>query len=519
MTNQSPRAKSFHGGLKLNGHKLESTAGTLRTAPVPARLILPLNQHAGRAAVPVVNPGDRVLGYQEIARPDGEISCSLHAPTSAIVLGVQRLPIPHPSGLMGDCLVLEPDHKNEFGNFLPSLDPESLDLPTLLKRVSDAGIAGLGGATFPTATKLAGAAASGGITLVINGAECEPYISCDDMLMRERADQILLGAKIVLDTLGAQRALVAIERDKLKALDAMSAAIERLGDPRFQLEKLFTIYPAGGERQLIQVLSGKEVPAGKLPIDIGYLCQNVATLAAIYLAVKEGQPLVSRITTVTGSGIAEPGNYLTMLGTPLETLAESAGGYTPKASRLIMGGPMMGIALASDEVPVVKATNCVLVLQEDEVRASGDQMPCIRCGECEQICPSQLQPQELYWHIRGNDLAGADELNLSACIECGCCDFVCPSHIPLSQYYRFAKSQVRLLDARRVQSDIARQRFESRKERLDAEAARRKQRLEEKRKKRASQENTPGEIKGEIDAILARTRGKTADTDEGGETR
>jgi len=519
MMNKSPRAKSFHGGLALNGHKLESTSGTLKTAAVPAQLILPLTQHAGRAAVPVVNPGDRVLGHQEIARPDGEVSCSLHAPTSATVLGVQRLPIPHPSGLMGDCLVLQPDGKNEFGKFLPAMDPDHLDLPSLLTRVSDAGIAGLGGATFPTATKLAGAAASTGITLVINGAECEPYITCDDMLMREQADQILLGAKIVLDALGAQRALVAIERDKLKALESMSAAIDRLGDPRFQLEKIFTIYPAGGERQLIQVLSGKEVPAGKLPIDIGYLCQNVATLAAIYRAVKDGHPLVSRITTVTGSGIAEPGNYLTMLGTPLGALAESAGGYSPKASRLIMGGPMMGIALPSDEVPVVKATNCMLVLQEDEVRATGDQMPCIRCGECEQACPSQLQPQELYWHIRGNDLAGADELNLSACIECGCCDFVCPSHIPLSQYYRFAKSQVRLLDARRVQSDIARQRFEDRKERLDSEAARRKQRLEEKRKKRASQEKAPKAIKGEIDAILARSKAKQTDADEGGETQ
>jgi len=519
MMNKSPRAKSFHGGLALNGHKLESTSGTLKTAAVPAQLILPLTQHAGRAAVPVVNAGDRVLGHQEIARPDGEVSCSLHAPTSATVLGVQRLPIPHPSGLMGDCLVLQPDGKNEFGKFLPAMDPDHLDLPSLLTRVSDAGIAGLGGATFPTATKLAGAAASTGITLVINGAECEPYITCDDMLMREQADQILLGAKIVLDALGAQRALVAIERDKLKALESMSAAIDRLGDPRFQLEKIFTIYPAGGERQLIQVLSGKEVPAGKLPIDIGYLCQNVATLAAIYRAVKDGHPLVSRITTVTGSGIAEPGNYLTMLGTPLGALAESAGGYSPKASRLIMGGPMMGIALPSDEVPVVKATNCMLVLQEDEVRATGDQMPCIRCGECEQACPSQLQPQELYWHIRGNDLAGADELNLSACIECGCCDFVCPSHIPLSQYYRFAKSQVRLLDARRVQSDIARQRFEDRKERLDSEAARRKQRLEEKRKKRASQEKAPKAIKGEIDAILARSKAKQTDADEGGETQ
>jgi electron transport complex protein RnfC len=508
----------FHGGLKLDGRKLESVSAALRTAPLPHRLVLPLVQHAGRAAIPIVNAGDKVLGYQEVARPDGDISCSLHAPTSSTVIGIQRLPVPHPAGLMADCLVLEPDGRNEFASNLPPLDPASLDLSTLLQRVRDAGIAGLGGAVFPTPYKLAGATRLESLTLVVNGAECEPYISCDDMLMREQANEILMGTRILLDTLGATSAIVAIERDKRQALECMQAAIDKLGDKRIRLEQIFTIYPAGGERQLVQVLSGMEVPADGLPIDIGYLCQNVATLVAIYHAVCHGRPLVSRITTVTGSGIAEPGNFLTLLGTPLSVLTDAAGGYTDKASRLIMGGPMMGIALASDEVPVVKATNCVLVMAEDEVRTGGEQMPCIRCGECEQACPAQLQPQELYWRIQGDNFAGADELGLGACIECGCCDLVCPSHIPLVQHFRYAKARVKTARIQHEQSNIARRRFENRQERLENEAARRKQRLEEKRKTRASSEQAPKAIKGEIDAILARARSKRQDGKQGDET-
>jgi electron transport complex protein RnfC len=504
--------KIFHGGLKLEGHKLESGARGLGTVPVPDRLVLPLLQHAGRAAIPTVQAGERVLGNQEIAHADGDFSCSLHAPTSARVLGVSRHPIPHPGGLQADCLVLEPDGLNRSSQFLPSLDSCDLDPGTLLRRVREAGIAGLGGAVFPTARKLSSAATDNELTLVINGAECEPYISCDDILMQEQSDDILHGAQLVMNALGIGQALLAIERDKHQALEKMQAAVQKLGDPRIRLEPIFTIYPAGGERQLIQVLSGREVPEDGLPIDIGFLCQNVATLAAIYRAVAFGSPLISRITTVTGSGIARPGNFQVLLGTPMSVLAEAAGGYTPGASRLIMGGPMMGIALASDEIPVVKATNCVLVMTGSEVRSGQDSMPCIRCGECEQVCPAQLQPQELYWRIRGGNLAGADDLALRACIECGCCDLVCPSHIPLSQHYRFAKAQVRRTQVKREQSDLARQRFENRKLRLEQETDRRKQRLEEKRKARAPRQQGPAAIKGEIDAILARTEGKRADS-------
>jgi electron transport complex protein RnfC len=321
-----------------------------------------------------------------------------------------------------------------------------------------------------------------------------------------------------MNTLAINRAIVAIEQDKHQAMNRMRAALTQLGDLRIQLEPIFPVYPAGGERQLIQVLTGKEVPAGGLPIDIGILCQNVATLVAIYQAVVKGSPLISRITTITGSGISRPGNFQVLLGTPISALADAAGGYTQFASRLIMGGPMMGIALTCDDVPVVKATNCILVMEEAELRPTLDNMPCIRCGECEQVCPAQLQPQELYWRIRGGNLVGADELGLTACIECGCCDLVCPSHIPLSQHYRFAKAQVRTARLKREQSDIARQRFENRQLRLDQEATRRKQRLEEKRKARSSGRDDTKEIKGEIDAILARTENRQPGAGEKDET-
>lgn len=517
--NEQRQQNFFPGGLQLNGHKGESTTAPLRELPMPPQLVLPLVQHAGAAAVPVVQAGQRVLGHQEIARADGERSCSLHAPTSATVLGVERRPVPHPGGLMADCLVLEPDGQNEFGQFLQPLDTATLDAETLLRRVREAGIAGLGGAAFPTAAKLAGAAGREQLRLVINGAECEPYITCDDMLMREQADEILLGAQQVMDALGIERALVAVERDKLHALKALEAAIERLADPRFRLERIFTIYPAGGERQLVQVLSGREVPSGGLPIDIGYLCQNVATLVAVHRAVTRGVPLTHRITTVTGGGVVSPANFLCPLGTPVQYLAQAAGGYTADAERLIMGGPMMGIALSTDAVPVVKATNCLLALRRDQVRPAGDALPCIRCGECARACPAGLQPQELYWRIRGNDIAGAGGLNLSACIECGCCDMVCPSHIPLVQHYRYAKSQARLAETQRAASDVARQRFENRKLRLDAEEARRKERLEAKRKRRTGKTAPAGDIKGEINAIVARTRSKREAADPGDEAQ
>jgi len=497
----------FHGGLQLAGHKGESTSSELAHAPLPARLILPLAQHMGLGSVPVVEAGQDVYKHQMIARADGDRSSALHAPTSGRIIGLQMHPVPHPSGLPAQCLVLESDGQDQARQYLLPLDPGSVRLEQLLVRVRDAGIVGLGGAVFPTASKIMGATRAHKLTLIINGAECEPYISCDDMLMRARPREIIRGARLLLDALGAETAIVAVERDKTQALEALDAALQSDGDERVRIERIFTIYPAGGERQLIEVLAGKEVPAGQLPIDIGFLCQNVATVAAIYRAVTLGEPLVSRITTISGSGVQQPGNFIARLGTPIAEVVQAAGGYTDDVARLIMGGPMMGISLPDDQAPLVKASNCVLALRAADVRAVGDEMPCIRCGDCERACPARLQPQELYWRIRGSDLPGADELEVNACIECGCCDFTCPSHIPLTQYFRFAKSQLRLAAAQKAKSDLARQRFEDRQKRLEKEKSRRKQRLKDKRQARGQEEQSGAALAEEIQAIVARTEG------------
>ncbi|MBT8061123.1 MAG: electron transport complex subunit RsxC, partial [Gammaproteobacteria bacterium] len=299
---------------------------------------------------------------------------------------------------------------------------------------------------------------------------CEPYITCDDMLMQEQAQEVVAGAVLMCDLAGVARCIVAIERDKPLAIEAMADALDAIDDDRFELAQVPTVYPAGGERQLIQLLAGIEVPSGRFPTDVGYICQNVATAVALYRVLRQGTPLTSRIVTITGQGVASPQNVEARIGAPIAELIEQTGGYQPQVGHLIMGGTMMGIALETDAVPVTKATNCIIAATAAEVYRQGEQMPCIRCGDCAEVCPARLLPQELIRSLNEQDLDTAAGLGLSDCIECGCCDVVCPSHIPLTEGFRTGKHDLAMLAAERAAAALAEARVSRRAERLDKAA-------------------------------------------------
>ena len=497
----------FHGGVALEGHKAMATSRPIQLAPIPPRLILPLNQHVGAPAEALVAAGDRVLRGQPVARPTGYVGAGVHASSSGRVVAVTDHAVPHPSGLSAPCVIIETDGEDRpWDGYDPLSNYRTLNGPALRARVREAGVVGLGGAAFPTAVKLS--AGSGIKALILNGAECEPYICCDDMLLRERAVEVVAGAQALLHALEIQRCVIAIEDDMPEALTALRAALEREADDRLTVVTVPSRYPEGGEKQLIQVLTGEEVPASGVPPDIGYLVQNVGTAAAVARAVLYGEPLISRIVTVTGSGVERPGNLEVRLGTPVKDVIAACGGYAEGARHLVQGGAMMGFPLASDSVPVIKATNCLLVATRDDIRPREPAWPCIRCGECAVACPAHLLPQQLYWHTRAENFDDASEFGLFDCIECGCCDVVCPSRIPLTGYFRFAKAEVVARERERASSDIARERFEARQKRLEAEAAAKQARTEARKAALEEAGASESTRKALIDEVVARAKAR-----------
>ncbi len=455
----------LHGGLRLDAHKSDSTSGPIVDVPVPPQLILPLEQHVGEPAQPVVRIGERVLKGQMVAEPDGEMGAPVHASSSGTVVAIERWPVSRRNGDKAPCVVIECDGDDEPFPGWHTGDYRGMPPADLLLRILDGGIVGLGGAVFPTAQKLMQARTCDTEYLILNGVECEPYISCDDMLMRERAAEILSGAQVLMHALQVDVCFVAVESDKPDAIHRLEEVLAELGDERIVLKQVPTIYPSGGEDQLVQLVANREVPSGGLPTDVGCIVQNVGTAAAVHDWIVRGEPLISRVTTITGAGVAMPVNVRARIGTTVEDIVAHAGGYTDKARHLIIGGPMTGKSVSTDAVPLVKASNCVLVL--DDLPSSGPELACIRCGDCAAVCPVQLLPQQLFWYACADDERKLRNFGLIDCIECGCCDLVCPSHIPLTADFRVAKGRIRELADEKARAERARRRFEARNRRLE----------------------------------------------------
>jgi len=488
-----------------------STGQPIGEVFIPSKLVLPLQQHIGEASECLLKTGDKVLKGQVIARANGYVSVPLHAPTSGTVTAIDKQAVPHPSGLDALCVTIEPDQQDTWIDIETPSDYKDMDPSALRNRIRDAGIVGLGGAGFPSFIKLNPGARTAIDELIINAAECEPYITCDDMLMRERAAQVLQGIQVMQHALQAKRCIIGIEDNKPEALKALSDSLQQAGIDSIELQAIPTIYPAGGEKQLIRVLTGKDTPSQGLPLDIGVVCQNVGTACAVYEAISHGRPLLSRIVTLTGDGIRQPANHEVLIGTPIDEFIQHAGGYQDSVKQLIMGGPMMGFNLGTDQLPIIKTTNCLLALPQAADSGSKNAMPCIRCGACMEVCPASLLPQQLYWHAFARDFDKVQDYKLFDCIECGCCSYVCPSQIPLVQYYRFAKTEIWAQERDKIKSDHARGRHEFRLERLEKE---KQERAERMRKKKAALQTSKGkkpaadDKKDAIQAALARVKAK-----------
>ena len=465
------RLFQFHGGVKPDSHKNESSGMPIAPVSLPARLVIPLRQGIRSSARCLVEVGQRVLKGERIGEGEGALGTAVHASTSGTIVEIAPYPMAHASGLDTLSVVIEPDGTDTWIAHQP-FDHRGVSREAVLQYLSDRGIVGMGGATFPTHVKLGNG--RGIDTLVINGAECEPWITCDDRLMRERAAEIISGAALLRELIGAHRVLVGIEDNKPEAIAAMREAASAAPEP-VGIVPVPTRYPAGGEKQLIRVLTGIEIAHGKLGAEFGVQCFNVGTARAVHRAIRHGEPLISRVVTLTGN-VRHSGNHEVLIGTPVESLLALA---EPKGDtdRYLMGGPMMGLSLPDLSVPITKGSNCIIAASPALFPAPPPELPCIRCGACARACPADLQPFELYWFSRAKNVGKAQEYHLFDCIECGCCSFVCPSHIPLVDYFRFSKSEIWSRERELKAADQARERFEFRNFRQEREKEEKASRL------------------------------------------
>ncbi|WP_421266301.1 electron transport complex subunit RsxC [Aeromonas veronii] len=493
----------FHGGIHPADNKLQSSQSPVEQAGLPPRLIIPVRQHAGAAGDLLVQVGDKVKKGQPLTRYARGRVVPVHASTSGTITEIANHTVAHPSGLDDLCVILTPDGEDEWGERNGKPDYWNLERGELLERIQQAGIAGLGGAVFPTHSKLDG---RGQLTeiLIVNGLECEPYITTDDRLMQQYADEIMDGIRVLRHLLKPKLTLIGVEDNKPEAITELT---RHATDPDVLVKTVPTKYPSGGAKQTIELLTGRQVPKGGRAVDIGIMVLNVATVFAIKRAIIDGEPLIERIVTLTGDSFKKPGNAWVRLGTPVRWLLQRFELQPEADQRVIMGGPMMGFTLPHAMVPVVKATNCLLAPTQAELPAPGPEQACIRCSACADACPASLLPQELYWYSKAKEYDKAEKLNLMDCIECGACAWVCPSEIPLVQYYKIAKDDIREARAEAEKAERAKQRFEAKQARFEREKAAREARHAEAAAQRRQAMTAAG---GEdpVAAALARIKAK-----------
>ncbi len=431
------RAATFHHGIHPAYHK-ETGSLPIRRLPFAPRLIVPLSQHIGKPAICCVNVGQDVVRGQVIATADGFVSLPVHAPATGVVEAIGVMPAAN--GKMVDSITIRVYQADgQAVRVSEPRDVEAMDNKELLLAIQQTGISGLGGATFPAHVKLNVPQDAVIDTLVVNGAECEPFLTCDHRIMVERTQDLLRGIRYAMKISGAPRTVIGVEDNKPDAIAAIQAALP--ADGSITVKALETKYPQGAEDTIIYALLGREIPAGQRPASIGVLVNNVMTLAYLGRLLPAGEGIVERVLTVAGPGVQKPGNYIVPIGTPLRFLLEQVGAKS-SASEVILGGPMMGMTISSLDVPVTKGTSGVLAFGKAQLPAETQRVySCIKCGECLKVCPKFLNPSHMGLLAAKREYAlMAEQYNLDRCFECGCCSYVCPSHIPLVQQFRVAKA-------------------------------------------------------------------------------
>ncbi len=499
----------FQGGLVLRHHKKMSCEPSLHHAGIPEVLIVAIRNNRGHVSSPVVKVGEKVLKGQLMASPKHPFGTAVHAPTSGKIKAITDLHTAKPEAVIQTCITIQTDGKDQWIE-----QPKNTEKPQtpeqIILKVKAAGITGMGGAGFPTHIKYELKSALTEPTLIINGAECEPYISCDERLMADQPNEIILGTMWLLKAAMSKTAIIAIEDNIGGVKKKLDAEIKQLNllekGIHISVVKVPTIYPTGGEKQLIKVLTGLEIPSGQSPLSLGLIMQNVATAKAVYDAIELQKPLLERVVTVTGDVVGEPRNYMALIGTPFNYLLSLAKCDFAAVDKLIIGGPMMGYAMPHDYIGIEKTTNCLLALPAESTKPEIESMPCIRCGDCVKVCPQELLPQQLLWYINGNDhtndLEKSRDHHVFDCIECGACSWVCPSHINLVDFYRFAKSELTYLDHKKAKAQLAQQRHEDRENRLESIKLER----QAKRRSKTSKLTNKKTAKSEISAVLARIK-------------